>query len=318
VRFRYKLDRVDPDWREVLNDRQVQYTNLAPGTYSFRVMASNNSGVWNEAGAGLEFSIAPGYYQTRWFQALVVASVLGLVWAGYRGRVRQVAHQYQRLLDERVNERTRIARELHDTLLQSFHALVLKFQTVLTLLPDRPVDARQRLEAALERADEAITEGRNAVQGLRTSTVETNDLAHALRTLGEGLSNEVSGDRSAAFTVTVDGATRDLHPIVRDEVYNITAEAIRNAFRHAHAERIDVDVRYDSRQLRVVVRDDGAGMDPAVLEAMRTEGHYGLRGMRERAGVIGGRLVVWSAPGEGTEVELRVPARAAHVDARTV
>ena len=155
------LEGQDPDWKEVVNHRQVQYSNLSPGAYRFRVIASNNSGVWNEAGATLEFSIAPAYYQTRWFHALVVASALALVWAAYRGRVRQVARQYQRRLDERVNERTRIARELHDTLLQSFHGLLLQFQTAAYLLPERPAEARAQLDGAIVHAARAITEGRD-------------------------------------------------------------------------------------------------------------------------------------------------------------
>ena len=144
VRFRYMLEGQDADWKEVVNDRQVQYSNLPPRAYRFRVVASNNSGVWNETGATLAFSIAPAYYQTRWFQALVVVAALCLMWAGYRGRVRHVARQYQRRLDERVNERTRIARELHDTLLQSFHGLLLRFQTASYLLPERPAEAKEQ------------------------------------------------------------------------------------------------------------------------------------------------------------------------------
>ena len=152
VRFRYMLEGQDADWKEVVNDRHVQYSNLPPRAYRFRVVASNNSGVWNETGATLAFSIAPAYYQTRWFQALVVVAALCLMWAGYRGRVRQVARQYQRRLDERVNERMRIARELHDTLLQSFHGLLLRFQTASHLLPDRPAEAKEKLDGAIEHA----------------------------------------------------------------------------------------------------------------------------------------------------------------------
>ena len=177
VRFRYKLEGQNRNWHEVINDRQVQYTNLAPGPYRFRVLASNNSGVWNETGATLEFSIAPAYYQTRWFQALGVASAFAAVWVAYRFRVRQVARAYQRRLDERVNERTRIARELHDTLLQSFHGLLLRFQTASYLLLEHPADAKEKLDGAIEHAAKAITEGRDAVQSLRASTVERNDLA---------------------------------------------------------------------------------------------------------------------------------------------
>jgi signal transduction histidine kinase len=312
VRFRYKLEGYDNDWHEAGNRRQAFYTNLPSRSYRFRVIAANNSGVWNEQGDVLEFSIAPAYYQTAWFRALCAASGLGLLWAGYQLRVRQLRHRFVMALEARVSERTRIARDLHDTLLQSFHALVLKFQTALNLLPDRPADARRRLEAALEQADDAITEGRNAVQGLRTSTVEQNDLANAIRNLGDELAGESTAAPPQGFAVVVEGHSRDLHPIVREEIYKIAAEAVRNAFQHAQARHIDVDIRYDPRHFRLVVRDDGIGIDPTVLAALGKEGHYGLHGMPERASVIGGRLTVWSEPNIGTEVELRVPARAAY------
>ena len=308
VRFRYMLEGQDPDWKEVVNHRQVQYSNLSPGAYRFRVIASNNSGVWNEAGATLEFSIAPAYYQTRWFQALVVASALALVWAGYRGRVRQVARQYQRRLDERVNERTRIARELHDTLLQSFHGLLLQFQTAAYLLPERPAEARAQLDGAIVHAARAITEGRDAVQGLRASTLERNDLAIAIRTLGDALASDATALKRPDFSVAVEGGRRDLHPIVRDEIYKIAAEALRNAFRHADAERVEVEIRYDDERFRLRVRDDGKGIDAKVLASQGLDGHYGLRGMPERAEVIGGKLAVWSEVGAGTEIELQLPA----------
>jgi signal transduction histidine kinase/ligand-binding sensor domain-containing protein len=308
VHFRFKLEGQDSDWREVANDRQVQYSNLAPRNYTFRVKAANNSGVWNEDGAVLHFSIAPAYYQTRWFEALVVAGAFALVWAGYRVRVRQVARDYQRRLDERVNERTRIARELHDTLLQSFHGLLLRFQTAAYLLPTRPAEAKTQLDGAIVHAARAITEGRDAVQGLRASTVEHNDLAMAIRTLGDELATLASADPPPTFSVAVEGQTGDLHPIVRDEIYKIAAEALRNAFRHAHAGRVEVEIRYDTGQFRLRVRDDGKGIDPAVLANQGLEGHYGLRGMPERAALIGGKLAVWSEVGAGTEVELRLPA----------
>ena len=193
--FRVMLEGRDAEWQDVGTRRQAFYTDLGPGDYRFRVIASNNSGVWNDAGATLEFSIAPAYYQTRWFQALIVASAVGLVWAGYRGRVRQVARQYQRRLDERVNERTRIARELHDTLLQSFHGLLLQFQTAAYLLPERPAEARAQLDGAIDHAAKAITEGRDAVQGLRASTLERNDLATAIQTMGDELASSGGAPR---------------------------------------------------------------------------------------------------------------------------
>jgi signal transduction histidine kinase/ligand-binding sensor domain-containing protein len=314
VHFKYKLEGQDPDWREVVNDRQVEYSNLAPGHYRFRVMACNNSGVWNEQGDTLEFSVAPAYYQTNWFRALCVAAFLTLLWALYQMRLRQLARQFNVRLEERVGERTRIARDLHDTLLQSFHGILLHFQTGINLLPEhsaepRTAEARRTFEKTMQQAKHAIVEGREAIQGLRSSTFEPNDLAIAIRTVG----GELAADsNSAAFQVDVEGTPRNLHPIVRDEVYRIAGEGIRNAFRHADARRIEVEIHYDERHLRVRVRDDGKGIDPKLISDDGREGHFGLRGMRERAKLIGGKLTVWSDRGTGTEVELSIPASCAY------
>jgi signal transduction histidine kinase len=306
--FRVWLEGRDRGWQEVGNRRQAFYTDLEPRAYRFRVIASNNSGVWNEAGAAVDFFIEPAYYQTTWFRALMIAGVFATAWAGYLVRVRQVTREYQQRLDERVNERTRIARDLHDTLLQSFHGLLLRFQTASYLLPERPADAKETLDSAIHLSAKALTEGRNAVQGLRASTVERNDLALAIRTLGDELSSTAGAGPPPAFGVAVEGQPRELHPIVRDEVFRIAAEALRNAFRHAQAARVEVEIRYDDRQFRLRVRDDGKGIDPKVLANHGLEGHYGLRGMPERAAVIGGSLAVWSEAGQGTEVELQLPA----------
>ncbi len=312
VRFRFKLEGQDRDWREVVNVRQVQYSNLAPGSYRFRVTASNNSGVWNEQGVSLDFSIAPAYWQTRWFVALCVAAFMGLLWALYQLRLRQLARQFNMTLDARVGERTRIARELHDTLLQSFHGLLLRFQAACELLPGRPAEARQSLEQAIDQAAQAITEGRDAVQGLRASVVESNDLAMAIRTFGEELAAEQASDGSVVLHVVVEGTPRTLHPIQRDEIYRIACETLRNAFKHASAAQIEVELRYDERQLRLRVRDDGKGIDPQFLTEEGRAGHYGLHGMRERAKLMGGKLTVWSALDSGAEVELSVPAARAY------
>ena len=215
VRFRYKLEGVDPDWREVINAREAQYTNVGPGTYHFRVKACNNSGVWNEEGATLDFVIPPAWYQTNWFRALCVAAFFVLLWALYQLRLRQLARQFNMRLEERVGERTRIARDLHDTLLQSFHGVLLYFQTGINLISEHPAEprtaeARKTLEKAMQQAKHAIVEGREAIQGLRSSVVEKNDLALAMRTLGEELAAEAN---STAFQVHVEGTPRDLHPI---------------------------------------------------------------------------------------------------------
>ncbi len=316
VHFKYKLEGQDNDWREVVNDRDVQYSNLPPRAYRFRVIASNNSGAWNEVGDTLDFSVAPAYYQTNWFRALCALVVLAMVWAIYQIRVRHLRHEFALTLEARVSERTSIARDLHDTLLQSFHGLMLRFQIVSQLLPDRPVEAKTELDSTIDRAAQAITEGRDAVQGLRASTVQTNDLARAINTLGEELATDPGNDGSPAFLVTVEGEPRDLHPILRDEIYRIAVEALRNAFHHAAARQIEVEIRYDHEQFRLRVRDDGKGMDPAVLSRQGSEGHYGVPGMRERAALIGGKLTVWSEVGAGTEVELRVPANIAYATTR--
>jgi signal transduction histidine kinase len=312
IHFRYKLEGEDRDWQDVGNRRQAFYTNLSPRNYRFRVAASNNSGVWNEAGASLNFSIAPAYYQTRWFQASCMAAFLGLLWALHRYRLHQIAQEFNVRLDERVNERTRIARELHDTLLQSFQGLMLRFQVAHDELPARPAEARKTLENALDEAAQAITEGRDAVQGLRSSTVETNDLAQAIGSLGEELAGDESNPNRLECSVEVEGTPRDVNPILQDEIYRIAAEALRNAFRHAQARRIEVAIAYSDRQVRLRVRDDGKGIDSEVLEEQGRAGHWGLAGMRERAELIGGHLEIWSQQESGTQVELNIPASIAY------
>ena len=212
----------------------------------------------------------------------------------------------------RVNEKTRIARDLHDTLLQSFHGLLLRFQTAMDLLPSRATEAKQVLGSAIDQAAEAITEGRDPVQGLRSSTVETNDLADAIRTVGEELAADEGANHGVVLRVEAQGGPRPLHPIVRDEIPRIAGEALRNAFRHAEAKQIEVELRYDERDLRLRVRDDGKGIDPKVLSQGGREGHFGMHGMRERGKLIGGKLTVWSGLDSGTEVELRIPAAHAY------
>ena len=279
------------------------------------MIASNNSGVWNEQGDTLAFSVDPAYYQTNWFLALCVGGGLFVLWSGYQRRLRHFQHQFEMALDARVHERTRIARELHDTLLQSFHGLLLRFQTVLHLLPERPAEARAQLEGAIGQAAKAITEGRDAVQSLRASTVERNDLAVAIRTLGDELAaaDNTTAHHPSTFSVAVEGETRDLHPIARDEIYKVAGEALRNAFRHAQATRVEVEIRYDREQFRLRVRDDGRGIDARVLGGQEIAGHFGLRGMRERATLVGGKVAVWSDAGAGTEVELSIPAGTVYV-----
>ena len=315
-RYRYRLEHFEPGWNEMgSKQRLATYTNLDPGKYVFRVQGSNSDGIWNEQGVSLTIVITPPWWSTNWFRILCAVLFVTSLWAAYQWRLRQLHHQFEMTLGARVGERTSIARELHDTLLQSFHGLLLRFQIVSELLPEHPVEAKEQLDRSIERAAKAITEGRDAVQGLRASTVQTNDLARAVNSLGEELGSDPANHAAPAFRVTVEGEPRDLHPILRDEIYRISAEALRNAFRHARAQQIEVEIRYDKHQFRLRVRDDGKGIDLSVLSGQGPEGHFGLPGMRERGKLIGGKLVIWSEVGAGTEVELRVPAAAAYAAA---
>ncbi|MGH8525982.1 MAG: ATP-binding protein, partial [Gammaproteobacteria bacterium] len=307
VKFRYRLDGYDRDWHDAGTRRQAFYTDLPPGNYTFRVMACNGDGVWNESAAKLNFFIAPAYYQTSWFRALCAVLLLALLWAAYQLRVRLLHRQFETTLSARVGERTRIARELHDTLLQSFQGLLLRFQAAANLLPAQPIEAQKRLDSAIDQAAAAITEGRDAVQGLRSSAFEKNDLANGITAIAEELTSDHSAPDFPVIDVQVEGATRNLKPIVRDEAYRIAGEALRNAFHHARARRITVEIRYDVRQFSVRIRDDGKGIDEAIIRRGHA-GHFGLHGMRERAESVGGRLEVWSKVDSGTEIQLSIPS----------
>ena len=312
VRYRYRLDGFDHDWSDPVASREATYTNLGAASYRFRVIACNSDGLWDASEAAVGFEVEPRVWQTWWFRTSSAALILLLVWSVYLYRLHQLAKEFNIRLEERVGERTRVARELHDTLLQSFHGLLLRFQAATNLLPERPAEARKTLESAIDQAAQAITEGRDAVQGLRSSTVVASDFALTINTLGQELASGETNANATEFHVEVEGTPQNLHPILRDEVYRIAGEAMRNAFRHAQAQRIEVEIRYDVRQLRLRVRDDGKGIDAKHLDGDGYAGHYGLRGMRERAKLMGGKLAVWSELDSGTEVELSIPASRAY------
>ena len=315
-RYRYRLEGLEEQWNETDSSRRfVTYTTLAPGHYVFRVQGRTTQGPWSEPGLALRINVLPPLWLQPWFAAICVALILILLWLLYRYRLHQVAVALNVRMEERVNERTRIARDLHDTLLQSFHGLLLRFQAAYNMFPTRPDEARNLLGNAIDEAALAITEGRDAIQGLRSSAVETNDLALAVRTLGEELATAQGDRNSAGFSVEVEGTPRDLHPILRDEVYRIASEALRNAFKHARAHKIEVEIRYDERELRLRVRDDGKGIDPNVLSGDGRAGHFGLHGMRERAKLSGGQFTVWSDLESGTALELSIPASKAYATA---
>ena len=308
VRFRYKLEGQDPKWKEVVNLRQVRYTNLAPGHYTFSVIACNNDGVWNETGASLHFSIAPAYYQTVWFRICCVAALLLLLLAAYLLRVRQLEAQFAAGLEARVDERTRIARDLHDTLLQTFNALLPYLQTVSNVLPSQPDEAKRRVDHAIEQATNAITDGRDTVHALRSGGSAATDLDLAIGNFAKELLSGTTSEPVPEIHVQVEGKPTLLNPIVRDEAYRIATEAVRNAIRHANARRIEVEIRFDEQHLRLRIGDNGTGIHPAILNRDHKAGHWGLRGMRERAKLVGGELEVWSQPNVGTEIELSIPA----------
>jgi signal transduction histidine kinase len=285
--------------------RQASYTNLPPASYRFRVAAANPDGIWSARDASFAFRVDPLFWQTWWFQSSLVAGSILTALALHQLRVTRVAQQLKLRFEDRAGERTRIARDLHDTLLQSFHGLMLRLQVVHKLLPEGK--AKEQLEQTMERADQAIAEGRNAVYDLRSSATASNDLSEALDAVG----NELSIGNEAVFSLVVEGSPRNLHPIIRDEIYRISREALCNAFKHADAHHIEVEISYGERELRLRIRDDGKGIPAEILEEGQP-GHYGLPGMRERAKQIGAELTMWSRAGMGTEIELRLAGSIAY------
>jgi signal transduction histidine kinase len=312
-RYRFKLEGWDSDWRDAVNELRLEYSNLPPRQYRLRVIASNNSGVWNETGDTLEFSIEPAYYQTTWFYASCVAALLAMLLGLYRLRLYQIRREFNAQLDGRVDERLRVARELHDTLLQSFQASLIRMQVARNMFDRRPEKAVQSLDDAITMAGGAVAEGRSAIQDLRAQPAGGADLAQLLTAAGQELAHSGEApENPPAFRLTVEGERRDLEPLLQDEVYRIARELLRNAFRHARASRIEAEIRYESRQLRVHIRDDGKGIDPEILKAGGRAGHWGMPGMRERTDRFGGKLEFWSEAGAGTEAVLTLPAAAAY------
>ena len=307
VRFRYKLEGRDTGWQEAGVRRQAFYTDLPPRSYRFRVIACNNDGVWNETGAQLAFTIPPSFIQSIWFKAICLFGFAGLVYLAYRLRVRHVTGQLRSRMYERLEERERIARDLHDTFFQGIQGLLLRFHTATSQLSkDEP--AREIFEQTLKQSDQVMLEGRELVLDLRATTSELNDLATAFANFGEGMRTVDSCD----FRVVVNGSARSLHPIVFEEIFKVAKESLGNAFRHSGAHSIEAEINYEPNGLRIRIRDDGNGIDPAILSRGHREGHFGLPGMRERAQKVGARLDVWSGAGVGTEVELRIAAPIAY------
>ncbi len=300
VRFRYRLEGYDRDWQEPGPRREAFYENLAPGHYRFRVIASNNDGIWNETGATQDLSIEPIWYQTNWFQILAIACVLLLLWTAYRLRVRYIATAIAARFDERLAERTRMARELHDTFLQTVQGSKMVADDALDE-DSNEIRMRHALEKLSLWLGQAVTEGRAALHALRTSTTERNHLAESLRQAAEDHIELMP----LSLAMTVIGDARDLHPIVRDEINRIGDEAIRNACTHSHGSQLEIELIYGV-DLTLSIKDNGVGIDPAVVSDGR-DGHFGLQGMRERAARISGKLSISSNTKVGTTVTLLVP-----------
>jgi len=307
VRFRYTLEGYDDGWQEAGTRRTAFYNDPGPGRYVFRVIAANNDGVWNEVGASLPLVIAPRYYQTFWFRVLCIVLGVSLVWIAYLLRLRQLSAQIRERLQERHRERERIARELHDTLIQSVQGLILRFHAVAESL-GREAPSHAAMERVLQRADDVMGEARDRVLDLRAPL--PGDLPDMLAELGE----ELVPDHAADLRMVVDGDARSLDPLVCDEVYRIAREAVLNAFQHARAGHVAIELVYATDVLIVRIRDDGVGIPREILHAGSRSGHWGLAGMRERAQRVGATLDLHSIAGAGTDVVLRVPGDVAFRD----
>jgi len=305
-RYRYQLVGFDTGWQDAGNRRQAFYTNLTPGSYTFKVIASNNDGVWNQTGTSVAFRIPPTFIQTIWFKILLIAASALAVWALYARRLRRATAEIRARLGERLQERERIARELHDTLLQDFQAVILRFQLAEKRMasgdPNRAV-----LEEGLDYADKVLTEGRNYIRDIRADTKAFDELSKSLAEYG----NELSKLRPVAFSIKATGAEPKLNPIFLDEIHRIGREAIGNAFKHSNGSKVEVEILYRHGEFQLKVRDNGDGMDPNLFSVGRP-GHWGLQNMKERARKIGATLTVSSEPGAGTSLELTLPIRSAH------
>ncbi len=302
VAFRFRLDGQDAGWTDAGTRRSAFFTGLGPGQYRFQVQASNEDGVWSETGAVFTFSIAPTITQTVWFRAACVLLALLLLWGLYRWRTRQLAARIQGRLQVQVDERERIARELHDTLLQGVQALILRFHLASTKV-DAQAPVRQMMDSALDQAELMLQEGRDQVQDLRAHDHFEAGLARMLEREGQ----RMSAERGVPFALRESGRIRALPPLVAHEVYRIANEAMLNAFQHARASQIEVELLFERKELTVVVRDNGCGLPAEVLRDGGMPGHWGLPGISERAERLGASVRWTSAPGQGSEMQLRLP-----------
>jgi signal transduction histidine kinase len=309
VQFRYRLLGVDRDWVDPGQRRAAFYTNLWPGRYTFQVIAANNDGVWNRQGATLVFTLAPAFYQTSWFFAGIAVVAALFLAALYMTRVRALERRIELRLEDRITERERIARELHDTLLQGFQGLLMRFQSVAEQMPPGQ-PARRLLDEAMDRADQVLIEGRDRVRSLR-SQESSGDCIDQI----EAAAHRLRIDPAVSIETCEIGGRRHLHPVVCEELLKIAEEALFNAYKHAQARNIAVAMKYGKVDAELTIADDGVGIDAAYVSAEGRTGHYGLTGMRERAHKLEGELSVQRLE-PGTLVRVRVPGRIAYAKVR--
>jgi ligand-binding sensor domain-containing protein len=302
VKFRYRLEGFDKDWSDATDAREAVYTNLSPGSYNFRVIAGNSDGIWNSREASCKFEIAPMFWQTGWFRVLCVIAAAFVMVGLYRLRLQRITNRLNARFEERLAERTRIAQELHDSLLQGIVSVSMQLNVAVENVP-ADSSSKRHLSRILELMSQVTNEGRNTLRGLRLSNNDQND---SLEQSFAEIPQDFADFKSANFRVIVEGSPRRLHRMVRDEVFHIGREALINAFRHSKAKKIEIVVEYAAKYLRILVRDDGCGIESNIVDTGR-EGHWGLIGMRERAEKIGAKLKVWSRADAGTEIELTVP-----------
>ena len=308
VRFRYKLEGFDSDWRDAGTRRQAFYTNLRPHAYRFRVLACNNDGVWNESGATLDFDLLPAFYQTQWFRLLCALVLIILGWAAYRLRVWQVTTHLRERFEERLKERIRIAQELHDSLIQDVMGISLQIEVTDELLP-ADFAAKQSLARALSLCKSALSAGRRALNDLRVASLSAADLVKSFSLLA----NERARESGTEIDVIVEGRERPLNAVTGNDVLQVGRQAVTNALQHAHARKIHVLLSYGDRRWEIRVQDNGCGINEETLNLQRP-GHYGIAGMKERAERLGGTISIRSRVGEGTEVNLTVPAHLLYQD----
>lgn len=305
VRFRYRLIGQQNQWIDAGHRRSASFSGLGPGDYRFELLAANEDGVWSRQPAVLGFTIAHAFYQTWWFRVLAVLCVLGVLYLIYTIRLQQVSSQMRGRMLARTSERERIARELHDTMIQGVQGLILRFQAVADRFADD--DAAQAiLQPALERAEEVLVEGRERVTGLRRH--RAHDFSDELaRLVGNAMFPQ---DRIAPIVLV--RTPIPIAPVLFDDLLAVLGEALSNAVVHSQASRIEVGLRFGRWTFAAHVRDNGIGMHQDIVAAGGTPGHFGLLGMKERIEAIGGKLIVESATGFGTVVELQIPAPIAY------